>query len=340
MVRKEDTYWETEFIDAFERIYNKLDYNSDLLYFPVFQADFIPKDCKFNPIDYMKNENTDLITQFQLPESNYSRQLPKITDLSKCTIALKNLQNFDRYVVGEIFNYCNKQYRDDEYLNSLSQIRYHLSNGDVASAKGDINIIFDGNKTPAYMPMPKELYDLKEITKEECYPGNYYLAKLSRKFIRESGIKSLIKQGAIGINEIPVLLLLHDNTINQALVMYTDHEFGKVYTFWTAIDTLMFLENQIKIPASSFRLSELLKEYKYLEKRLRILYSKNVFANIMYCLASKKKIHNFGELLNGIALSNWQVYKLNPVSGVFHTFKNYISLKTRENDINTLGKSN
>jgi hypothetical protein len=324
-LEKENKYWEVEFIEAFERIYNRIDQNADFIYTPVFH--FIGENTNLIPLDPSKTDTNDLITKYQLPPSNYVRYLPKITDLSKCQTALKNIQNFDRYVVGEIFNYCKSQYRDDEYLNSLYQIRYHLSNNDITSAWTDINIIFDNNKVPPHMPLPKEYYDMKEIAKEECYPGNYYLAKLSSRFIRESGIKSLIKQGSVGINEFPVLLLAHDNTFGLALVLYTDIEYGMVYTFWLPIDNLMFLEQQIKIPANSFSVEWLLNEFFYLEKRLRILYSKNILTNFSYILTKNKKVSKFEELMYFIDLTNWQNYKLNPATGVFHDFTNYISIK-------------
>jgi hypothetical protein len=324
-LEKEDTYWEIEFIEAFERIYNRIDTNAELIYTPIFH--FIGENANFIPIDPTKIDTNDLITKYQLPVSNYVRYLPKITDLSKFQTALKNIQNFDRYVVGEIFNYCKSQFRDDEYLNSLYQIRYHLSNNDIPSAKADINTIFDNNKVPPAMPLPKETYDMKEIAKEECYPGNYYMAKLSPKFVRDSGIKSLIKQSSIGINDFPILLLAHDNVFNQALVMYSDVEYGMVYTFWIPIDCLMFLEQQLKLPANSYPIDWLLGEFYYLEKRLRILYSKNLLTNFSYILTKNKKVNKFDELMYFLDLTNWQNYKLNPATGVFHDFTNYISIK-------------
>ena len=247
--------------------------------------------------------------------------------MSKFQTALKNIVNFDRYIVGEIFNYCKSQYRDDEYLNSLYQIRYHLSNGDTVSAKSDIYTIFDNNKVPLNMPLPRDSYDSKEITKEECFPGNYYLAKISNQFLKETQIKGLKMKGGIGINEIPVLLLLIDNSINQALVLYNDINYSRATTFWINLDDLTFLDTQIKVPANSFELSDLIKEFNYLEKRLRILFSKNILLKIMKIFAIEKKFNNFEETLFYLHLNDWSDFKLNPLSGVFRKFKNYIKIK-------------
>jgi hypothetical protein len=330
-LEKDNTFWETEFIEAFERIYNRMDVNAEKIYAPVFDISYLASQkVNFYPIVPDNAVNADLISKYGLPESNYTKQLVKITDLSKCQTALKNIQNFDRYLVGEIYQYNIKQWREDDFLNAFYQIRNYLSIGDMPNAYADLNQILDGAKIPAYMFPPREHFDSKEITKEECYPSNYYLARLNNKFLRESGIKSFNKQGGIGINEIPVLLLLHDNTIGQALVLYNDYENGKLYTFWTPIESLSFLDNQIKIPANSFKISELVKEYKYLEKRLRILYSKNVLGNIMRILATERKIKKFDELMYFISLSNWQIYRHNPTSGPFHKFKNYISIKPKK----------
>lgn len=46
----------------------------------------------------------------------------------------------------------------------------------------------------------------------------------------------------------------------------------------------MLLTNPIKIPSFSFSLKELIKEYNYLEKKLRILYSKNALSDIILAL--------------------------------------------------------
>jgi len=329
-LEKEDLFWEKEFIDAFERIYDRIDKNSDLIFSPVFHftGDNLNNE---NPIEYKKIDCSDLITKFNLPDSNYKKYLPKINDMSKFQTALKNIVNFDRYIVGEIFNYCKSQYRDDEYLNYLYQIRYHLSNGDTTSAKSDIYTIFDNNKMPQGIPLPRETYDNKEITKEDCFPGNYYLAKIPNSLIKETKIKGLKTKGNLGINEVPVLLLLIDNSINQALVLYNDINYSQTTTFWINIDNLTFLDSQIKIPANSFKMSELLKEYNYLEKRLRILFSKKILLKLMKIFAMEKKFNNFEETLLYLHLNDWNNFKLNPISGVFRKFKNYIRIKKNKN---------
>jgi hypothetical protein len=321
---KEDSFWEIEFIESFERIFNKLDSKSELLYSPIFN--FNERDT-YTPLDPTTTDCSDMITRFQLPVSNYSRCLPKITDFSKCHTALKNLQNFDKYIVGELFNYCRSQYRDGDYQSALYQIRYHLSCGDIASAKSDMSTIFDGNRMPPHIVLPRESIDVKEISKEECYPGNYYLATLSNKFIRESSIKSLAKLSSIGINEVPVVLLLTDFTINQALVMYNDIEYGKIYTFWIGIDNLMFLEKQVKLPANCFKMRQLYEEFSYLEKRLKILYSKNILTNMLLVLVENNSIGSFDDILQFLNLSNWQSYKLSPVEAGFYSFNDFIKVK-------------
>jgi len=332
-LEKEDLFWEREFIDAFERIYDRIDKNSDLIFYPVFH--FTGDNQSENPIEYKKIDSSDLITKFNLPDSNYKKYLPKINDMSKFQTALKNIVNFDRFIVGEIFNYCKSQYRDDEYLNYLYQIRYHLSNGDIASAKSDIHTIFDNNKMPQGMPLPREAYDNKEITKEDCFPGNYYLAKIPNSLLKETKIKGLRSKGSIGINEAPVLLLLIDNSINQALVLYNDVNYSKANTFWINIDDLTFLDSQIKIPANSFKMAELLKEFNYLEKRLRILFSKKVLLKLMRIFAVEKNFNNFEDTLLYLHLNDWSNFKLNPISGVFRKLKNYIRIKKNSSSNNT-----
>jgi len=328
-LEKEDQFWEREFIDSFERIYDRIDKNSELIFSPIFH--FTGDNLSENPIEYKKINCNDLITKFNLPDSNYKKYLPKINDMSKFQTALKNIVNFDRYVVGEIFNYCKSQYRDDEYLNYLYQIRYHLSNGDIVSAKSDIHTIFDNNKMPQGLPLPRESYDNKEITKEDCFPGNYYLAKISNMLLKETKIKGLKVKGSIGITDVPVLLLLIDNSINQALVLYNDVQYSRATTFWINIDDLTFLDTQIKIPANSFKITELFKEFNYLEKRLRILFSKKILLKLMKIFAMEKKFNNFEETLLYLNLNDWNNFKLNPISGVFRKFKNYIRIKKKDN---------
>lgn len=334
-LEKEDLFWEEEFVDSFERIYDRLYENSDLIYSPVFH--FAADVFEEHPIEYKKNEGLDLITNFNLPDSNYKKYLTKINDMSKFQTALANIINFDRYIVGEIFNYCKSQYRDDEYLNSLYQIRYHLSIGDTISAKGDINTIFDNNKMPQNIILPRDHYDNKEITKENCFPGNFYLAKLSNAFLSDTKIKGLKKKENIGIQEIPVLLLLIDNSINQALVLYNDINYSRAVTFWVNIDDLSFLDSQIKMPANSFKISELVKELNYLEKRLRILFCKNILFKFMKILAIQQKFSNFEEMLLFMNLHDWSNFKLNPISGVFRKFKNFIPIKKNLSNMNNIG---
>ena len=325
-LEKEDHFWEAEFIDSFERIYDKIDLHSHIIFSPVF--DFSPSVAIAPNVKLVKD--TDIISKFNLPETNYVKQLPKLTDLSKVNTALKNIQIFDRFIVGEIFAYCKKQYSAADYFNSLTQIRNHLSNGDIENTMIDLRSIFDNNSMPTHIPLPKEHYDSKEIMKEEIYPGNFYLAKLSSKFINSCAIKCIKKLNCIGVNEVPVLVLLQDNAINHSLVMINDEECGKIFSFWVNSDNLMFLEKQIKLPASAFEMEALVGEYKYLEKRLKVLYAKNTLSNFMFVLAQKQQISSFNNLIDYIILNNWKGYKLNPTSGVYHRFNNFITVKRSE----------
>ena len=118
-----------------------------------------------------------MITNYTLPESSYVTQLPRITDTSKSSLALKNISQFERYTVEEVFNYAKSHYRDDEYIITLRQVRQELSLNDIKNAKSDIYIIFDQSKVPPGMPLPLEHRDMKEIFKEECYPNNFIWQK-------------------------------------------------------------------------------------------------------------------------------------------------------------------
>jgi hypothetical protein len=53
----------------------------------------------------------------------------------------------------------------------------------------------------------------------------------------------------------------------------------------------------------------------------------------MHSLANKRKINTFEALMNYLNLFNWKNYKLNPTSGVFHYFKNYINVKWKLENI-------
>jgi len=332
-LEKEDRFWESEFIDSFERLYNNLTIDKDIgIYSPLYRKKeeekkiIEPKkeinenpNLKIEKIQNLKNE--DYLTEYNLPSSSFISQLPKLTDYSKITSALKNIIIFERYLVGEIFAYCQKQYRDDEYINSLSQIRYHLSNGDIASARSDINTIFDGNKTPNICPLPKEQFDAREIFTEEIYPNNFYLAKFNGK-------------------EIPVLVLIQDNSINQALCLIYDDIKGKINSIWVNSDSLMFLERQIKFSSSSFNSSELIEEYIYLEKKLSILYAKNSLSNIIGSLAQKGKIEKFDDLMYFMLLNNWKNFKSKPFSEIFHSLNQYITYRKDEKKENDSNNSN
>ena len=337
-LEKEDNFWESEFIDSFERLYNNFTIDKDIgIYSPLYRK----KEAEKNVINdnnlneqnkslnlekginqnLKNNKNEDYITEYNLPSSSFISQLPKLTDYSKITSALKNIIIFERYLVGEIFAYCQKQYRDDEYINSLSQIRYHLSNGDVASAKSDINTIFDGNKTPTICPLPKEQFDAREIFREEIYPNNYYLAKFKGK-------------------EIPVLVLIQDNSINHALCLIYDDMKGKINSIWVNSDNLMFLEKQIKFSSSSFNSNELIEEYIYLEKKLSILYAKNALSNIIGSMAQKGKIEKFDDLMYFMLLNNWKNFKSKPFSGIFHSLNKYITFRKNEKKENESNNTN
>lgn len=117
-------------MDAWERIYSKSDFKTDMMYSPFNK---FGEDDSFGPHEKIQQDQpgSDLVSKFTLPDSSYGSDLPRLTDLSKSTLAMKNIQIFERYIVGEIFNYCKSNYREHEYLNSLSQIRYHLASGDI-----------------------------------------------------------------------------------------------------------------------------------------------------------------------------------------------------------------
>jgi hypothetical protein len=342
----EDSKWivnreisEVEYMDSWERLYSKLDNHSELFYSPAVTM----KQLGVEQVQVSKqqnnppsNEENDLISKFTLPDSTYISHLPQLVDMSKSTLALKNIQTFERYTVEEIFNYCKSNYRDYEYQMSLSQIRYHLSVGDIASAKGDISAIFDGTKVPSHMPLPREHRDMREVFKEECYPNNFYLLKLSSRVVRDTGIKHLIKQSSMGLNEVPVLLLLVDNSVNQSLVMYNDYEYSKIHTFWVNTDHLMLLENQMKLPATSFTHDYLSCEYLMIDRSIKKYYAKNVLTNLERSLLLNGQIDKLEELEEYINLVTWQNYKYNPINGVFRNFKNYIQIKKETEESNDL----
>lgn len=356
----EDSRWivnreisEVEYMDSWERLFSKLDSHSDLFYSPALTMQSLgvqiadesnskqqkeQKDLKElnDHINPHSNEENDLISKFTLPDSTYISHLPQLLDMSKSTLALKNIQTFERYTVEEIFNYCKSNYRDYEYQMSLSQIRYHLSVGDIASAKLDISAIFDGTKVPPHMPLPREHRDMREVFKEECYPNNFYLLKLSSRVVRDTGIKHLIKQSSMGLNEVPVLLLLVDNSVNQSLVLYNDYEYSKIHSFWVSTDHLMLLENQLKLPATSFTHDNLSCEYLMIDTSLKKYYAKNVLTNLERSLLLNGEIDKLEELEEYLNLVTWQNYKYNPINGVFRNFKNFIQIKKETEESNDL----
>ncbi len=379
-IEKTEEEWELEFVDSWQTIYTKLDKNSNLIYSPsksfmeelknLFDSNTKSNKELSKTQNYINSESEpdELISKLTMPDSSYGSDLPKLKDYSKCTLALKNIQNFERYTVEEIFRYCANTYKDYEYLNSLSQIRYHLSNNDTSSAKTDIYYIFDQTKVPTHMPLPKEQRDMREIFKEECYPGNYYLAKINSRIARESGINYLLKLINLGLNEIPVLVLLVDTSLNLALVQFDDYmDQTKINSFWIQLDNLFSLDYHLKLPASSFKLNDLLFEYDYFQKNLIKLYAKNIlinlnrynlnlntynlsgFHNMLLSNSTTNNLENVSSnqfnmmnLIHFLNLEFWQLNKISPINGIFSCFKNYIkvnqidelSLKTKESFIN------
>jgi len=210
---------------------------------------------------------------------------------------------------------------------ALGQIRAYLIRGDPANAKQNLAEIFEGNRIFNLLPLPRDNHNLKEISKEELYPGNYYLAKLNKKTIRETGIKTLLKLSSLGINEFPVLLILHDNSISQCLVLYNDIEFGSLHSFWISFENILFLEYNVKVPSANFKLKHLKQEFSYFEHQLRIFYSKNSLTNLLSCLATKNKINEVNELVSYIELLSWQNFKISPIAGIFQKLSNFIRIK-------------
>ena len=62
-----------------------------------------------NNIKTNENKTNDLISKYNLPPSTYITQLPKISNYSQQTCNLKNIIVFERYLVPEIFAYCQNQ---------------------------------------------------------------------------------------------------------------------------------------------------------------------------------------------------------------------------------------
>lgn len=386
-IEKSEDEWEIEFIDSWQRIYSKLDKNSNKFYSPpknflkelknlyeknntkLMFEESIDKTNKNNQseetyilskkhnfISVDKNSN-ELISKLTLPDSAYGADLPGLTDYSKCTLALKNIQIFERYIVEEIFRYCGNTYREAEYFYALPQIRFNLSLNDIASAKADIYEVFDQTKLPPYTPLPKEHRDMREIFKEECYPGNYYLAKINQKVARETGINYLIKLSNLGLFEVPVLLLLVDTSLNQALVQFDDYmDQSKMNSFWIQLDNLYSLDYNLKLPASSYSMDDLYSEYNSIQNNLIKIYAKNILINLNkfklkfnnlspntcedvgisnlsnnenICLNNKQISNKFNmkNFINFLNLEFWQFNKLSPITGVFSSFKNYIKVK-------------
>ena len=201
------------------------------------------------------------------------------------------------------------------------------------NAKSDLKMIFENNQTYNLLPLPRDSYNLKEISKEEFYPGNYYLAKLSKKLIRDTGIKSLSNLSLMGILEVPVLLLLHDNSIGNALVLYNDIEYGKICTFWIQMENLTYLDFQSKLSPSGFSHNQIIDNFNEIDKTLRIFYSKNILAKILNNYISHTKSADVEEIISYIQLATWRNYKSSPITGVFRNFKNFIQVKKTDDEL-------
>ena len=313
-LEKNDRFWESEFIDAFERLQNKFNIdNKNLIgiYSPIFHD--ISRDKNIE-IQKEKKENKktseDLIINYNMPKSDFISELPQLKDYSKITSSLRNIIIFERYFVGEIYNYCKQQYSEIDYINSLSQIRYQLSIGNLDGLKNDMSAVFDNGKIPITGLLFKDQFDTNEIFVEEIYPNNYYCVRYNKV-------------------DMPVLVLLQDYTIASCLCLIFDDYRGKMYTEWINNEEFKLLQTPIKIPSFSFNSKQLIEEYNYIEKKLRILYSKNSLFDIMLSLNQikydipLKDVNNLSEL----QLDSWKKYKLNPTSGVFNNLNNFISMK-------------
>ena len=316
-LEKKDRFWETEFIDAFERLQNKFNIdNKNLIgiYSPIFHQINKEKTIEINQKekkeDKNKKSNEDLIINYNMPKSDFISELPQLKDYSKITSCLRNIIIFERYFVGEIYNYCRQQYNDNDYMNSLSQIRYQLAIGNLDGLKNDMSAVFDNGKIPITGMLFKDEFDINEIFIEEIYPNNYYC-------VRNNKVDNA------------VLVLLQDYTIASCLCLIFDDYRGKMYTEWINNEELKLLQTPIKIPSFSFNSKQLIEEYNYLEKKLRILYSKNSLFDIMLSLNQIKSDIQLKDVdnLSEMQLASWKKYKLNPTSEVFNNLNNFISMK-------------
>ena len=110
---------------------------------------------------------------------------------------------------------------------------------------------------------------------------------------------------------------INDNTV---ALIFDDYK-GKMFTQWINSEDLKLLNNPIKIPSFSFNYNELIKEYNFLEKKLRILYSKNALSDIILSLnrieynIPLKKNNNLFEL----QLNNWKKFntQLKKINGIY-----------------------
>ena len=135
-LEKKDSFWESEFIEAFERLQNKfnIDFKNLIgIYSPIFHNINREKSDEINQKNKKDNKDKkapdDLIVNYIMPKSDFISELPQLKDYSKITSSLRNIIIFERYFVGEIYNYCKQQYNEMDYMNSLSQIRYQLAIG-------------------------------------------------------------------------------------------------------------------------------------------------------------------------------------------------------------------
>ena len=316
-LEKKDRFWESEFIDAFERLQNKFNIdNKNLIgiYSPIFHDINREKNIEINQKEKKEDKNKkskeDLIINYNMPKSDFISELPQLKDYSKITSCLRNIIIFERYFVGEIYNYCKQQYNENDYINSLSQIRYQLAFGNIDGLKNDMSTVFDNGKIPITGLLFKDEFDLNEIFVEEIYPNNYYC-------VRNNKVDNA------------VLVLLQDYTIASCLCLIFDDYRGKMYTEWINNEEFKLLQTPIKIPSFSFNSKQLIEEYNYIEKKLRILYSKNSLFDIMLSLNQIKSDIQLKDVdnLSEMQLDSWKKYKLNPTSGVFNNLNNFISMK-------------
>ena len=341
-------YWETEINDAFERIYSQINAPECYIYSPSIDPieklkDYYSKyanninskenKTEINALitvnnsekDYLGN-NSDLLSIITLTQSNYVKYMPKLTDLSKLNNILRNIINFDRYFIPEIYSYSGGHYREDDYFASILQIRNFLAMNSVSDALRDLGTVFDNSILPLNMPLPVDNIEIKDITKEECYPSNYYIMRLNNKYIKNIGIKSLVKLGNLGIYEHPVEVLIVDKSLDRALVLYNDEEKAKVYSMWIPFEFLNFMEKQIKPPSNSYSLNDLLAEYVYLENKLTSFYAKDLLVKIREAQILQNKIDEFEQLMDSLLLASWKLFKKVEFNGPFRIFKNYVKI--------------